>query len=331
MCRFYLFLNMDNISLFFSHLADRQSGENDLSDITWTLCQTLPSFRDVWISFFFKELDCSTVQTIEREVYADDDLGSRVDFYIESSAEQMPYIIEVKIYDSQHHFVQYDDAFHVNPDHFGYITNYKLEWEGGYQIRQWKQFYDHLRDSTVFTAEELPLIKSYLIYLKKVCNMDEVLEKVNLEKMSSLFDLTRLFKQIVTLDTDEYTSRWYKDYSNDASKYTALLVKYSRHPEWGNIYPVIGIWFNPPGPRISAGFFQDKGWGQQVCQYLKSKRTELKTVATKWCGQPVPDEGYFFYLSDEALNEFTNASSVDEQRQILQDFLDEVISFPTKI
>ena len=322
---------MNIVSSFFNNLAERQSGENDLSDITWTMCQTLPSFRDVWISFFFKELDCSTVQTIEREVYADDNLGSRVDFYIESSAEQMPYIIEVKIYDSQQHFGQYDEAFHVNPDHFGYITNYKLEWEGGYHIRQWKQFYDYLRESTVFTVEELPLVKAYLEYLKKVCNMGEIIEKVDLEKMRSLYDITRLFKQIVTLDSDEYTSVLYKDYSNDASKYTALQVKYIHHPEWGTVYPVIGVWFNPPGPRVCAGFFKDGGWGKPVFQYMKSKRTELKTVDTKWCGQPVLDEGYFFYLSDDALNEFTNASTVDEQRQILKDFLDEVISFPTKI
>ena len=64
---------------------------------------------------------------------------------------------------------------------------------------------------------------------------------------------------------------------------------------------------------------------------MKSKRTELKTVDTKWCGQPVLDEGYFFYLSEDALKEFSNASSVDEQRQILKDFLNEVISFPTKL
>lgn len=322
---------MDTVSLFFNNLAERQSGENDLSDITWTMCQTLPSFRDVWISFFFKGLDCATVQTIEREVYADDNQGSRVDFYIESSAEQMPYIIEVKIYDSQHHFGQYDNAFHVTPDHFGYITNYKLEWEGGYHIRQWKQFYDYLQKSSVFSDEELPLVKAYLEYLKKVCNMGEIIAKVDLEKMRSLYDITRLFKQIVTLDSDEYTSVLYKDYSNDASKYTALQVKYIHHPEWGTVYPVIGVWFNPPGPRVCAGFFKDGGWGKPVFQYMKSKRTELKTVDTKWCGQPVLDEGYFFYLSDEALNEFINASSVDEQRQILKDFLDEVISFPTKI
>lgn len=323
---------MDQFSTFFSNMADRLGGENNLSDVTWTMCKTFPSFLKEWVSFFFGKLDCSTVQCIEREVFANENKNSRVDFYIESSEEQMPYIIEVKIYDSQHHFVQYDKDFNVTPDHFGYITNYPLEREGGYEIRQWKQFYDRLKKSTVFTAEEWPLVNAYMEFLKRVCNMDEIIEKVNLEKMNSLFDIIRLFKQLAARNTDCYTSKLYKDYTDNASKYIALLVNYVRHPEWGNVYPVIGVWFNPPGPRICAGFYNAGGWGKPVCKHMKSNRTKLNSVVTQRCGSPIlEDEGYFFYLSGDSLNEFNNASCVEEQRAILKVFLDEVITFPTRL
>ena len=37
---------MDKTALFFNSLAQRFGKENDLSDITWALCQASPSFKE---------------------------------------------------------------------------------------------------------------------------------------------------------------------------------------------------------------------------------------------------------------------------------------------
>ena len=45
---------MDIIKSFFSNLADRRRKENDLSDITWAMCQASPAFQKAWLHFFFQ-------------------------------------------------------------------------------------------------------------------------------------------------------------------------------------------------------------------------------------------------------------------------------------
>jgi hypothetical protein len=322
---------MDIFSSFLINLAQRQRNENALSDVTWAMCQASPTFLTEWVRFFFKDMDISAIQNIDREVYADEDKGSRVDFYIETADDPMPYIIEVKIYDTKDHFGQYDPAFHVDPSHFGHITNYPFKKEGYPIVRQWEQFYETIKKSH-FPEGERSLKEAYLNYLKSVCNMQEIERISDIEKMSSLYDLTRLFKQLVPRETDLYTAKWYKDYTSDASKYTALQVNYTTHPEWKNIFPVIGVWFDPPGPRICAGFYRDGGWGMPVVKHLYSKHALCNSISTVYCRvTKIEPKEVFFCLSDNALRRFLEAPTVDGQRAILAEFLDEVISFPTRI
>ena len=40
---------MDKTALFFNSLEHRFGKENDLSDITWAMCQASPSFKEKWI------------------------------------------------------------------------------------------------------------------------------------------------------------------------------------------------------------------------------------------------------------------------------------------
>ena len=92
--------------------------ENDLSDITWALCNASHKFKEVFLKFFFPEIQISPDVVIEREISKDD---SRPDFVIHNGSEL--YIIENKINDQAHHFGQYEKAFKVTPERFGYIAN----------------------------------------------------------------------------------------------------------------------------------------------------------------------------------------------------------------
>lgn len=41
------------IKLFLENLSYRMFKENDVSDITWALCNTSPRFRDYFLHYFF--------------------------------------------------------------------------------------------------------------------------------------------------------------------------------------------------------------------------------------------------------------------------------------
>ena len=80
-------MTIPHLTLFFRLLADRFRRENDLSDVSWAICEASGAFRRMWIRFFFGEaLDPEAVTRIEREV-ASDDRGSRVDFLLRVRVE----------------------------------------------------------------------------------------------------------------------------------------------------------------------------------------------------------------------------------------------------
>ena len=64
---------------FFQFLSSKYHKENDLSDITWAMCQSCESFRFAFLGFFFPEMQIKPSLSIEREKAEDD---SRPDFYI---------------------------------------------------------------------------------------------------------------------------------------------------------------------------------------------------------------------------------------------------------
>lgn len=97
---------MADIAKFFEALSERAYKENDLSDVTYAMCGADVKFRQFFLDFFFKDahLDASKV-TIERE---HSEANGRPDFWIKDE-EGIGYIVEVKIWDGNHHFEQYYD------------------------------------------------------------------------------------------------------------------------------------------------------------------------------------------------------------------------------
>lgn len=320
---------MDPLSSLFNCLAQRFGKENDLSDITWAMCQASPAFKELWIHFFFPDLDLLTVESIEREIPDDSGNGSRVDFLI-NIENQKPYLVEVKIWDQKHHFGQYEKAYGIDKERLGYITNYPYRQEG-YQVKQWNEFYRHLVDANGIPEEERSLICAYCEYLRNVCGIVMIDGIIDIEKMSSLYDLTLVFHELANGQTDVYeTHRYRKDFSYDHCKYTCLIAKYCDIHEWGTQYPVIGIWYNNK-PRIAAGYYEARDWCKSICDFMSANRSSFNEVPRTYCSKPKTDSGYFFYLSDEYLERFKNASSSEEQKVILRNFLDEVLQYPAKL
>ena len=123
---------MTLIKSLFSNLYYRFSKENDLSDITWVMCQTSESFQELFLNFFFPDICFNNIQSFTREFSRED---SRVDFYIENNGNT--YIIECKINDKNHHFEQYTNAYNIKNECLGYITNYQYS-KSGFNIKTWE-------------------------------------------------------------------------------------------------------------------------------------------------------------------------------------------------
>lgn len=127
---------------FFESLAERKNKENDLSDITYSLCNASPQFKRLFLEFFFKEIEGIEDKKLSeykllREYSRD---NSRVDFYFE--VEKKEYIIEIKINNDNDHVEQYKKDFRGT--RFGWIANYIKGQINGVETRTWRDFFDYL-------------------------------------------------------------------------------------------------------------------------------------------------------------------------------------------
>src|SRR5690349_15034290 len=91
------------IEAFFDNLSVRLSNENHLSDITWAIAEASPVFRNLFLHFFFEEVGPGTEIDLFRREHSDGDC--RPDFFFRAGRKE--YIIEVKLWDTNHHFDQY--------------------------------------------------------------------------------------------------------------------------------------------------------------------------------------------------------------------------------
>ena len=89
---------MSLIENFISNLSLRLNSENNLSDITWTMCQTSEFFQATFLQFFFPKENFDEV-FLQRELPDED---SRPDFYFEHKGKV--FLIECKIWDRNQHF-----------------------------------------------------------------------------------------------------------------------------------------------------------------------------------------------------------------------------------
>lgn len=136
-------IEQPNVDKFFLELGEYYKRENDLSNVTVALCNSSEWFRNKFLRFFFDSISLDDVMSIRREIWDADGAGSRVDIYVAMKTID-DYIIEVKIYDRNHH-PEYLDRFLVkSSEHFGYITNYYCPREFDAIFKTWAEFYDEL-------------------------------------------------------------------------------------------------------------------------------------------------------------------------------------------
>ena len=296
---------MTDLNKFFKALSERAYKENDLSDVTYSMCESNKVFRQFFLDFFFRSfnIDAQAV-TITRE-YATE--WGRPDFYIRRGDEL--FIVEVKIWDGSHHFEQYKKILDKqnkkygkeedNWERLGYIANYeqvkkieiiKTEKEKPVAAEKlcpvytWKDFVSELEK---FSCFDDPAISAYVEYVKRVCPYDGFkLEGQNLNLSG--------FKSVQEFENAVVNA--IKNASEAINEYG--LLPYYKSPRYfisqhrmGHFFefdlPVneekkidlpkkrvwgwIGAYYRNDGAVVCVEFEDRDGWGKPVCDKFREK------------------------------------------------------------
>ena len=310
------------IENFLEILSVRKRSENDLSDVTWALCLSSHTFQTLFLNFFFPDIEFLNITRFEREKSEGD---SRPDFLIENDG--VIYLIECKIYDSNHHFEQYTSTFNIPNERLGYITNYKMT-QNGFIVKTWEDLYDYVTNNLPESENEKALWTGYLKYLKSVCGIIKITKKMDLKGMYSLYSFTELLKKLVNRAETEFELRYYSNKNIQGGNGISgcyFEIKYSKdliNTTWA----WIGIYYERENPLICLGFEDKQGWGKPVYELLDSRLDKIER--DEFCTKPYREDGaIWFELTDEKHKEFDKISLV-EQIQLIKEFMDRVIMKP---
>lgn len=328
----------DNINKdFFRFLSYKFRKENDLSDITWAMCQSCESFRQSFLTFFFPEIQLDEDICIEREKSEED---SRPDFFINNG--DVIYLIENKINDTSHHFGQYDKTFGIPPQRFGYITNYRIDDDAinkeGYRLHTWEELFDNFSNNLPEQKEDQQLWKGYLEFVKNVCGIIKIERPMKLDGIYSFFSLMEILeKKLATRNEQQFAVKFYDrnklcggGYSNSATGVNfEIIYKHIKEDNAQKIWGWIGIYYNIPNPYIEMDFYNHPAWGKGYFDLLPNKNLSKLERFEK----PSRDsDGKFlrFKMSKELRQEFEESEDVKKQEKILRQFMDDVILYPLK-
>jgi len=304
------------ITNLISKLSTRFNNENDLSDLTWTLCEISGNFKDLFLSFFFPELKGKlSVIELLREF---SEGNSRPDFYFK--VDKQEYLIEIKKYDTNDHFEQYIRDF-PNASR-AWIAIYQVPKRSGFEIKTWEEIHTHLelQLTTIEDQETKEIVSGYCEYLKQVCSIIKF-QKMNLDNLSSLYFFNKHLPSLIERQRPGIISTIYsqpKSYFEDRSG-TFFSLKKSDGVD--TYYPWIGVYYDQTKTCICIGF--SIGWCKNIYQGIKR---DNKVQAGKYFISVYPDENcYWFEMSSEKFGELNTMKSVDAQRLFLDAFLSEVL------
>ncbi len=276
---------MLNLSDFFVTLATRAWKENDLSDVTFAMCEADPVFRQFFLDFFFPNAKLVGDEvSISREHSTP---NGRPDFWIET-LDGVSYIVEVKIWDGNHHFEQY---YNILKDwsRLAYIANYSLEnltvnygekslavSKLGCRLATWKEFILRLEQYSCLNDS---FIEAYLKYLKAVCPYDDFVIpndwKVSTADFVSVANHIGIFERAI--NQDELKSLGVRLYTR-SPRHFETKRKIGRFFEmelrggdaslvaWG----WIGIRYIRQGAYLCVEFEDRGGWGKPVCDKYRN-------------------------------------------------------------
>jgi hypothetical protein len=176
---------------FFQQLAIRLYNENNISDITWALCNSNMSFRNIFLDYCFDSAISQEIDNIEREF---SEKSLRPDFLI-TDIDAKRYLLEVKKYDRNLH-KEYKKL--KNIEKLALIANYSVGKQDTYDYpRTWHGFIEHLteamRDNNGLNTQ---IINGYLDYLISVTGYFKG-ATMNLTNLCSLHGFLITIKGIV--------------------------------------------------------------------------------------------------------------------------------------
>lgn len=312
-----------NLLRFFGELATYFRKENDLSDVTVALCNANDEFRKIFLKYFFPNIIIDDGTSIRREVPDDSSKDSRVDILI--NTKDKIYIIEVKIYDQNHHFGQYDVAYGIedSKNQFGYITNYRLAnadqlKKEGYIIKTWEDFYTDYCKNT-----QNHMIRAYGEYLKNVCGIDRYTEKMDIESSDSEPCLSETAQKIIVNYTDTVlATRYHKKYPNkcafgfdfgkqDSQNLNGYAIFYANFCDKPEIALVLHARYFLEKPVLNEA--KDFASGAEF--FERPYRRNLVASSNVW----IP-------LKQDKLDELKSAERYQPQKEILEGFFNEVLS-----
>lgn len=278
--------------------------ENDLSDVTYALCNSNKDFQNLFLNFCFDE----TIDTddITREFAVAD---SRPDFYFHDNKTKKECVLEVKIYDRNQHFEQYEKQF---PNaKYAFIANYQFENIEKWKIKTWKGFYNHLLNSEIKTD---PVISGYLRYLKSVTNILEF-KKMNLKECSSLPTLLENLKAILI---QEYN---FSEYNSTKS---FSMYYYGQFFMKKDLYFWIGIYLHDN--KLYIGFNDSDYW---VPEGIRKNITNLINSNIKnnyYLTTEAQDGNYgkYWFCLNNINSLYDENRNLDEQKNTLKDFINSV-------
>ncbi|MFT4071654.1 MAG: hypothetical protein QM654_07020 [Dysgonamonadaceae bacterium] len=309
---------MTIIKTFFSNLHWRFNKENDLSDLTWAMCQTSETFKQLFLQFFFPNTKFDKINSFLRERVQDD---SRADFVIDNDGEL--YVVECKIGDRNHHFEQYLEAYNIEAGRLGYIVNYNHSYKD-FEIKTWRQFYKFIEDNLAENEDEKTLYQGYLAYLQNICGIIKITKKMKLSGAYSLYCFNQILKSVINRNTENFTLSYYN--TDFKESYYGYKFKVSA-PNKDDIWLSVGLWFNFEKPVITIGVWKLEGWGKPFSDELEKGKRHIE----KYAGQHYWENNSFYFEGTEKFyKEFEDAINVEIQKDVLCKFVDEVVDFYVK-
>lgn len=304
---------------FIKNLSDFYYYENDISNITRTLCVSDNNFKEKFLHFFFPKLDISRIEDIKREIPDSKTGRSRVDIYISLKDEKLPYLIEVKNYDQNHHFGQYEEDYGIGIERFGYITNYECTEgkEKGYDVKTWEELYDYLSSFKDNNA----LIEGYLDYIKRTCNIMIYTKPMNITGLTAIPCFASTVKKILNNQEECLRTKFYRSFCYEKSIHMGFNIL--NEDKKKNGFAVFSLWYEKP--EISIGI-NARAW---LSEKIMNDEDSI-TSGSQYCEKPYKDKFWdkddvWFDLKENKLQNFIDTDSYEIQYQILKDFLEDVL------
>ena len=130
-----------------------------------------------------------------------------------------------------------------------------------------------------------------------------------------------ILKSVINRNTDNFKLSYYNsDFKESYYGYKFKVESINKKNIWLNV----GLWFSYEKPVITIGALNKEGWGKP----LYDKIINENNYPFKYAAKRYKEESfYYFEGSNEFYFDFENACNIEEQNNILCEFVDEVINY----